>query len=95
MSASSSDPNVLQVAAETSVRANLRREVIQMKDQLVFIEFEAESFAENAKVDAMEKARALLADQRASFERTACEIEERARDKSQKEVAQTSAEITS
>ena len=77
------------------MKANLRREVTQMKDQLVFTEFEAEGFAKNVKVDAVEKARALLADLRASFERTACEFEERVRDERQKEVAQTAAEIAS
>ena len=60
MSASSSDPSGLQVAAETPVTASLRREVAQMKDQLVFTGVEAESFAKNVKVDAMENARHFL-----------------------------------
>ena len=87
--------NSSQLAAETPVNASLRREAAQMTDQLVFTELEAESFAKDVQVDAMEKARALLADQRANFERTANQFEEHARDVCENEVAQRKAELTS
>ena len=66
-----------------------------MRDQLAYAEGEVESYIKGVKVDALNKAKALLADQRSGFERAANEFEEHARDECQKEVARSKAVITS
>ena len=77
--ASASDLRRSQVA-ETPEKANLRREVTQLRNHVVHTVLEVERFVKEAKVDSYEKARAILANQKTNFERTAGEYEQYARD---------------
>ena len=91
---SASDPRGSQVV-ETPEEASLRREVTQLRDHLVHIEVEAESYVKEVKVDAYGKAKTMLVDQTTNFERATAKYEEYARGVCQKEVAQSKTGIYS
>jgi hypothetical protein len=82
-----------QVLSETPEKANLRSEVYQLRDTLQNTEVEANAVVNNVRRDVIQRAEALLNDQRSSFERTAGEFEEKARDICKVEVAQGRASI--
>ena len=61
---------------------------------MVHTESETESYINPVKVDAYEKAKAILADQKANSDQTIGEYEEYARDGCQTEVAQSEAAVS-
>ena len=79
--------------ADTSEKARLRRQDSDLVDALQYEENKVHQEIHEVKVDAGEKVKALLKDQRANFERVASEYEQYAKDICQKEVAETRADI--
>ena len=66
-----SDPQGLQVVAQTPEKSNLCREVSQMRGALYHTESEAETVVKQVNVDALSNDKALLEHQKTDFERTA------------------------
>ena len=74
-------------------KATLKSEVSQLRDHSFFCTRVGREQCEGLKVSAMDKAKALLADQRAGYQQSACEHEAVAQDICEAEVAQTRAFI--
>ncbi len=81
--------------ADTPVKVHLRMEIGEYKEALIQSQTQVHQEIHEVKVDAGNKARALLKDQRQSFEKTASEFEQQAKEICQKEVAEARANIHS
>ena len=79
--------------ADTPEKAQLRGQVSELVDALQYEETNAHHEIHEVKVDACNKFKALLTDQRESFERAASQYEQHAKDICHKEVAETRADI--
>ena len=84
-----------QGSAETPERATLRWEVQSLSRTLEETKEEAEGYVQHVKVDAANKARMLLKDQKERFARVAAEHEQVARDVCESEVAHNRAVLHS
>ena len=79
--------------ADTLVKVHLRKEVGEYREALIQSQTMVHQEIHYAKVDACNKAKALLKDQRHSFEENASEFDQQAKDVCQQEVAETRANI--
>ena len=84
-----------QELADTPVKVQLRREVGQLWDAPQHEETNVHNEIHEIKVDSYSKVKVLLTDQWESFQRTAGEYEQQAKDICQKAVAETRANIHS